>query len=447
MVRRLALVGLVLALVALTACGSSTKKSSGSSPASTAPGSTKLGTGVTANEIKVGVMLIDFNCLASVYDEERPDQKQAYEIFVNDINNKGGINGRKIVPVFASYCPIKSDTELTACTQLTEDNPVFAVIGSFYDPSGDAQACFAKRHNTPIIADSLTQGIIDKAPGGMMLTPDIIPERRLNVIMSLLQQGHTLDGKRVGTLSDAENRGRVPKVVAPGLRKLGVERGTDATLSITGMDTTEAQAQLDSFIERWKGDGTNALILIGQDVSSQQFIEKIKRAIPNMLLIADTTSVLDGAQTEAKNHVSPNPYLGVISAEGQTGLEHTKTPHFAFCRDIWEKATGRKVPSPNVVIKLPNGKQNQIYGEVEDGCLFTNFFATIAKRVGPNLNVDNWRRTVNTFGPIDDTSTIWATVHAGKYDADNTYSLVTYDPTVGDAGDWRHLTPVRNVGG
>jgi Periplasmic binding protein len=444
--RKLLSMGLVVGVVVtLGACGSSKKASPPGAPATNAV-STTLGTGVTADAIKIGVMMIDFDCVKQFVDQLRPDQQQAFQIFIDDINARGGINHRKLEPVFKTYCPINLSSELAACTSLTEDHKVFAAIGIFYDPSGDAQLCFAKRHHTVVVADALTQGLIDKAPHGLMVTPDIVPERRLSVIMSLLKSQGTLRGKKVGTISNAANRARVTKVVVPGLRDLGVERGADATLSITGSDTTEAQAQLDSFIEQWKSDGTNALILVGEDVASKQFVEKIKNAIPAMLLVADTTSILDSGREEQKAHVSPNPYDGAITAEGQTGLEHTKTPHFAFCRDIWEKATGRKVPSPNVVVKLPGGKQNDIYSEVEDACLFTNFFATIATRVGPYLNTDNWIRTVNSFGPIDDTSTIYASLHDGKYDADNTYGLKAYDPTIPEVGDWRAVTPIQNVG-
>ena len=132
-------------------------------------------------------------------------------------------------------------------------------------------------------------------------------------------------------------------------------------------------------------------ILVGEDVSSKQFVEKIKQAIPDMLLVADTTSILDGAQDEQKAHVTPNPYDGAITAEGQTGLEHTKTPHFTYCRDIWEKATGKKVPSPNVVVKLPNGKHERAStARSRTRACSRTFFTTIAKKVGPNLNVANW---------------------------------------------------------
>ena len=240
-------------------------------------------------------------------DSVEPDQQRAFQVYFDDINAKGGINGRKVVPVFKSYCPINLATELTACTSLTDDNKVFAAIGTFYDPNGNAQLCFAKQHHTIIVGSPLTQALIDRGPPGFMLTTDITSERRLRVIMALLKREGTLAGKKVAVVDIAADHARVKSVVTPALRDLGVQRGADATLTIAGSDTTAALAQLDSFIEHWKTDGTNALILVGEEVSSKQFVEKIKGAIPQMLLISDTTSVLDGARDEQKAHVSPEP--------------------------------------------------------------------------------------------------------------------------------------------
>jgi len=70
------------------------------------------------------------------------------------------------VPVYRTYCPINNAGELAACTQLAEDDHVFAVVGTFYDPTGDAQLCFAKQHHTPIIADSLTQDLVGRTTPG-----------------------------------------------------------------------------------------------------------------------------------------------------------------------------------------------------------------------------------------------------------------------------------------
>jgi hypothetical protein len=445
--RNIVILGAVLSL-ALGACGSSSNK--GSAPAASPSTTVKLsgapGPGVTPTAIKLGVMMIDYKCIEQFVDSVRPDQQKTYQIFIDDLNAKGGINGRKIVPVYKTFCPVDTTTEIAACTSLTDDDHVFAVIGTFYDPNGEAQQCFTKRHKTPIVSSTFPQTLAEKTPG-MMVTPDISPERRLNVIMSLLKSQGTLNGKKVGTVASSANAPRVKKVVEPALAGMGVERGADATLTITGDDTTAAQTQLDSFIDQWKQDHTNALVMVGEDVSSKQFVEKIKAAIPDMLLVADTTSILDAGREEQKAHKTPNPYDGAMSAEGQTGLEHTKTDHFKYCADIWTKATGQPAPSPNAVIKLPNGKQNDVYGDMEDACLYTNFFATIAKRVGTALNAQNWVTTVDNYGPIDDMSTIYASLHKDKYDADDTYGLVAFDPTIPQTGDWKHITPVQNVSG
>jgi ABC-type branched-subunit amino acid transport system substrate-binding protein len=445
----------VVAVVVLGACGSGGSTKATSSHSTTAastrtPATVQgFGQGVTGDSVKVGVVLIDYNCVKDFVDSIRTQEKQTYQIYVDTVNARGGVaHGKKIVPVFKSYCPINGAAALQACTSLTEDDKVFAVIGSFYDPTGDAQACIAAQHHVPLISNTIGESTIRKAPGGLIVSPDITPERRLDVILSLLKKKpDILRGKKVSVVADSTAKPRVTSVVDPGLKALGVERGSDGLVTVTGSDTTAAQAQLDSFIERWKTEHVDALLLIGDDVSSKQFVEKIRRAIPGITLIADTTGVLSGAQDEQKAGVKPNPYDGIITAEGQTGAEHQKTKHGAYCRGIWEKATGRTMPAPNDIVKGPGGKREELYGEVEDGCLFTTMFATIADRVGVNLNSTNWVNAVNNFGPIDDTSTIYASIHAGKYDADDTYGLVAYDPTIPKLGDWRAVTPVQNVGG
>jgi hypothetical protein len=137
-------------------------------------------------------------------------------------------------------------------------------------------------------------------------------------------------------------KARPQKVVGDELDTIGVERGTDASLSIGDQDTTVPQQQLDSFIERWKGDGTNALVMLGADVSSPR------------------SSARSASTSTARTGCGPS----------------TRSARSTKCR-------------PSM----------------------------------PSLG-------------------------AGKYDSDDTYGLVEFDPTVGSAGgDWNHLTPVKNVTG
>ena len=98
-------------------------------------------------------------------------------------------------------------------------------------------------------------------------------------------------------------------------------------------------------------------------------------------------------------------------------------------------------------MKLPNGQQNDIYGNAEDACSYVTMFQDIATQVGKDLNNTNWTNTVNNLGPVKVMNTDFASLHAGKYDADDTYGLVAFDPSIPPIGEWRHVTPTENVSG
>src|SRR5258708_33640708 len=116
-----------------------------------------------------------------------------------------------------------------------------------------------------------------------MMTPDISAERRSSVLLNLLKAQGTLTGKKVATFTDADTAGSVSNVIKPALDSMGIAQGSPAVVTIVGSDTSAAQTQLDSFIEKWKGEGVTALILAGEYVSAKQFVEKIKAAMPNVL--------------------------------------------------------------------------------------------------------------------------------------------------------------------
>jgi ABC-type branched-subunit amino acid transport system substrate-binding protein len=444
---------LAVALIAAGCSANSTGTSAATSTAeSTAPGATTstvpgTGPGVTATTIKLGIAMINFDCIKAFVDTAEPKQQAGYQAYIDDINQHGGINGRKIEPVFKSVCPIGPTEGLAACTAFTDDDKVFGVVGEFGQITADVPLCVTKQHSRPLVTYGLTQDMIDKAPPGLLLTPDILPDRRVKIITTLLESQHTLDGKKVAVLADSESTQEVDQIIKPALAKMSLTQVSPSIVTISGSDTTAALGQLDSFIEKWKTQHVDALFLAGDAVESKQFVEKIRASLPTVPIVADSTGILSGAQDEQKAHVSPNPYTGMITAEGLTGVQHAATANGKYCRAIFTKQTGIVVPSPLVVVKLPDGRQNDIQTESGDACALVTMFKLIAERVGKNLNIANWVSTVNNFGAINVPSTSYASLHTGKYDADDTYGLVSYDPTIGQAGDWKQLTPVKDVSG
>jgi hypothetical protein len=404
---------------------------------------------VTPTEIKLGVALIDFNCVKDFVDSIRINQDQVYQAFIDDVNAKGGINGRKIVSVYDSYCPINTAGPLSVCTKLTEDDRVFAITGNFFDTSGDGQTCVTKQHQRVLLSFNLTQAIIDKAPPGLLLYAGATNERTTRVVLKLLEKQRTLVGKKVAALGATQEAGVVNGTIVPGLRKLGLQLGTTAILTITGADTTAAQTQLDSFIERWKGEGVEAIFLAGNEVSgAKQFVTKIRSAMPKVILISDNTDVKGPGQDLTKAGVKPNPYEGILSAGGPTPIEYDKSEHWKYCAAIYEKYTGKHAPNSQEVVPGPGGKTLETNASINDACQVITMFRDIATRVGKNLNNANWTKTVDTFGHIDNYgSGPYSSLHKGKYDAEDNFRLEAFDSSIPPIGNWRGITAVENITG
>jgi major membrane immunogen (membrane-anchored lipoprotein) len=447
--RYFGIASVVLVATLLAACSSSPAKS-GQTNNGSGHQSTALGIGVTSKTIKIGVALVDFNCIKQFVNQIRVNQPQVYQTFIDYVNSHGGIAGRTIVPVYQMYCPIQNAEALSLCTTFTEDDHVFAVMGNFVDFSGDAQTCLAKNHNTVLMTFNLTQAIINQSPPGLIVYPGTVAERIDSILVSLMQRQHTLQGKKIAVLGEITSQNTVNNSVLPDLRRLGVPMGSTAILNITGSDTSAAQAQLDSFIERWKSENVTALYVSGTQVASQQFIEKVRAQMPNVVLITDiqASDVLGYGQQEKQVGRTPNPYEGVIDVGGPTNHEYDNSSNWQYCSGIYKHQTGRVPPNAEAIVPGPDGKTLDTYGSVNDACQLLTMFHDIAQRVGQYLNNQNWVSTVNSYGNIRNVGAgQYASLHSGKYDVDDTFRLETFDSSIGQRGDWRPLTPLQDIPG
>jgi ABC-type branched-subunit amino acid transport system substrate-binding protein len=448
--------GVALAVIALSACGSG-GTSTGKSVAPTTPTTNPtnqdktLGNGVNATTIKLGVALVNFQPIEQYTDTIRTEaeQKQIYSIYINNINANGGINGRKIVPIYKYYAPLGTAQILPLCTSFAQDDNVFAVVGTFIDFSGDAQTCIANQQHRVLMTFNLTQAIIDKSPAGLIVTAGLIPERSASILIELLEKEKLFKGKTVAVLGDTTESTVVNKTIVPALQKAGVTMGQTAILDVgTTGDTTAAQAQLASFIERWKTQHVNALFVSGDLASTKQFITVVKQAFPDMVLYADNNDVLDQAQQVEKSGPKPNPYDGIMGAGGLSAQEYTDSANWKYCADIYQKATGKVPENATQTIKTPDGKIDDTYGTINDACQTLTMFHDIAEKVGPYLNNTNWIYTVDTFGKIENRgSGPYSSLHTGKYSADDNWRLQAYDPTLGSAGNWKPLTKLQDITG
>jgi hypothetical protein len=236
------------------------------------------------------------------------------------------------------------------------------------------------------------------------------------------------------------------KVILPGLNSLGVKTVTPAYLTVSGSDTTAAQGQLDSFIERWKSENVNALYVTGEDVASQQFMEKVSTEMPGVTLMTDVGDMLTFGKEETNKGVKPNPYDGILIANGFTPHDYDQSANWKYCAAIYQKYTGKVAPDAETKVPGPNGKTLDTNGSINDACQSLSLFHDIAARVGKNLNADNWVGTVDRFGSIANRGGgPYASLTKGKYDFEDTFQLQEFDSTIPPQGNWKSLTPYENI--
>jgi ABC-type branched-subunit amino acid transport system substrate-binding protein len=447
---------LVAVVLVLAACGSGTKSatsptttagSGGSGSSTSAPVVKTLGPGVTDTTIKLGIALVDFKCIEPYIQSTRVDEYKVYQAFIDDLNAKGGIAGRKIIPDYKTFCPIVPAPALALCTSFTEDDHVFAVLGDFVDLTGQAQPCIAKQHKTILITFNLTKAEIDAGPPGLMLTFNAVQERRVAITLDLLKKEQTLKGKTVAVLGEATTAESVKNILVPGLKDMGVKLGSTAILTISGADTTAASSQLDSFVEKWKTEGVDTVFLSGLQVSAQQFVPQLVKDMPGVQLIADNNTVSQYGQNLQKAGAKPNPYEGIIATAGLSSKQYDASDNWKYCAAIYEKAFHKTAPNLETVVPGPRGHTLDISGSITDACTELTMFHDIADRVGKYLNVDNWANVVNNYGKIRIMVSKYGSIHTGKYDADDTFALVKFDSSIPPEGDWSYLTPVQDVPG
>jgi ABC-type branched-subunit amino acid transport system substrate-binding protein len=430
-----------------TASAASTATTGSPTGSSTAPSVplTASFRGVTATTIKIGIIDVDFKCIAQFLDTNQGDQQAIDQVFIDDLNAHGGVLGRKIVPVFRTYCPIGNAQALAACTAFTEDDAVFAVMGLLYDDTGDADLCLTRDHQTIYEGFELNQSWVDQSPPGLMVSTDITAERRSIVLLNLLRSQGKLTGKKIATFTDSNADTTVKNVVKPALDKMGIPQGSPAVVTIVGSDTTAAQAQLDAFIEKWKSEGVNAIWLAGQYVGNKQFVEKIKSRMPDVQLFVDgVASAGTSANDEVAAHVKPNPYDGMITSDGWTDDEYWASPALQQCVKLYEAKTGQTVVAPDNIKPGPDGKRVLIWVSIRDFCGDLSLFKQVATKAGPDLTNATWVNAISNFGEIN-IGIPYASLHTGKYDATDSFRLEVFDSTYGPRGGFRPLSPIEDA--
>jgi hypothetical protein len=223
------------------AAGGSTNGSTtpGTSGIPTGTGATALGSpykGVTPTSIYVGVSYAaatgsgtgeQVGAALSVGGFSSVNERPLIDAMIKDVNARGGVLGRKLVPVYATYDPADTrpyDQQSQAtCATFNEDHQVFAHIAAVSHPS--FFSCMEKAGTVGIERRSAGSDALDRQFPGVFITSDLDYTRAsAQLVRSLVAQGFLTKTSRVGILQvDTPDFDRVRTVgIEPELRAAGV---------------------------------------------------------------------------------------------------------------------------------------------------------------------------------------------------------------------------------
>jgi hypothetical protein len=344
------------------------------SPASAASGSTP---GVTATTIRVGIPYVDVAAVKAVgVNIDWGSVPDAFNAVINDMNAHGGINGRKIVPYLVAVNPTGTAPAATACTQLVEDDTVFAAVAPL------SPTCYLQ-HNVPVVASIYPAGKVPGTAQDFTSTPP--PTAYDPLQLSVYKKQGVFKNKKVGifggTTADQTEMG----IVQSALAKLHVPVVASAVDSAPQGDLAAENAQVTTIAERFRSSGVNEVVAVGNGSAIWPEGLSADQSTYNPPYVAATESDFTGAVGGKYNPA----YLAPVTTSTPV------TPPAA----VWNNAgTQRCVhlvkkayPSDGIRAydaSLPASKATWM--SVEFACSDMALFAAIAKAAGKNLTVSSF---------------------------------------------------------
>ncbi len=337
--------------------------------------------GVSKDEIKLGVAYVDLDAIRNVTDISHGDYKATYNAVIDALNKKGGINGRKVVPVFAPINPIGTAPAQEACLKLTEDEKVFATVGFFYF---DAPLCYVAQHDTPILGGTMDPTYLKQAKAPWM-TLDSGPEVTPRAVDALVKSGD-LKGKIGIVAAASEEKNLLDAAVLPALKRNGI-KNTVAIIDAPLNDTVAATQQAGTIAQRFQSDGIKTVLLVGATPSA--FSNALKNSDYRPKLVGTPFSTFQGA---ALNKAT-DPALWKDSATADIAADFND-PSLQACYRTVEKATG------DTIVERPQPGTPDYQASARAACQYISLFAQLAGAAGKDLTVAGFGKAAAKLGSV-----------------------------------------------
>ena len=378
--------------------------------------------GVSADRIKLGIVLTDAsNPLGMDTGSAGPQEQQdQWRALIAELNEHGGVAGRKIDPVFRVAAILDKDQQRATCIQLAKDDKVFAVLDAGGATSAELAPCYTVEHGLPLMGSGAV-GIWDDAfanSQGLMFILQQRGSRQMRNFAAELAATGRVKGKICGIIGDGW-QGASPKageMLQTELEKHGCKVVRRETMSA---DLATGSSQIPVAVQQMRASGANSVWFLVNPVYATQFVQNAEGQgyLPDYNL----TDWLAGAIDFTLQNMPPGFFdraAGVTSGRvGEGRANMPEIPESAACREIVERRTGRKLD-----------RNSLGFGTPITACSELQLFAKAAGAVGPNLTRTAFAGAMSRLGAFTPGFQSPGTFAPGKPDlADGVRTLVARD--------------------
>ena len=373
--------------------------------------------GVTAEAIEVGLASIDFEGLnrdfglSLTYANFGP----FFEALVADLNERGGILGRRVNLTTRTFIPVGPVSADAACIELTEDEQVFVVLNGFAGPGAESvNECFTDIHATNLIGGHPAPEQLERAQASW-IAYDISFSRRGLAFINLLRETGWLDDLGPYLLYGSNpDYQLVLDDMKVALEAEGQSVPVVAVNEVTG-DETATIAFLEVLMEKARSEGVASFVQVGEGVYSVEYV--IGLGDEFNLLIHNGDSI--GAWTQ-----EPPPGIedaGLILTN--RNFPSRDDPSWGRCLEIADAVAETEVRPPDDLV----GDETNYWAAMSNACQSLALFEMIATAAGPDLTNESFAAAAASLDNIELPGYAFASLGPGKFDARDSLTLTRWD--------------------
>ncbi len=381
--------------------------------------------GVTADTITIGVSMLDFDLLQELglVAAGWGDQQGVFQALVDDLNANGGVLGREVEAVYDFYNPIDAVDAERACTLLTQDNEVFAVVLGFVGPlAGTADPCFVGTNKTVLVGGEHSPDELALAEAPWFNVEPSTEDHTSNLLDLLVQTGRA-DGVRVFVVSHQASTGDEPGVLEA-LAQRGIEVMGTAVLDANDSDTAAQDQLMQVISERIRADGADTVMINGNPSAV------IRGLGLNGLLDSVTIWNNNAAGLNNLGETFNKEWArGVIASDGPSELDIWNDAVFQDCvRAVNDAGIGADL---RPTADLANDDEDW-FSPTRRYCGHLSLFVQIAAAAGPSLTPETFEQAAHTMNDFVLPGLPANSLSPTKLGARDLYRLTTFDPDVGN---------------